>query len=113
MTIELPDEVHEGIETIAKHARAEEIILFGSRARGDHHEDSDWDLLIIVPDGADTSRVSRGALMELTRHTGIEPHPVRRSTFERRKHWLASLSRTAIEEGVSVWRPADLMTLAE
>ena len=26
-----------------------EIILFGSRARGDEKEDSDWDLLILVP----------------------------------------------------------------
>ncbi len=26
------------------------IILFGSRARGDYREDSDWDLLIIVSD---------------------------------------------------------------
>ena len=24
------------------------IILFGSRARGDHREDSDWDLLVVV-----------------------------------------------------------------
>ena len=26
-----------------------EIILYGSRARGDEREDSDWDLLILVP----------------------------------------------------------------
>ena len=25
-----------------------EVILFGSRARGDAHQDSDWDVLIIV-----------------------------------------------------------------
>jgi len=24
------------------------VILFGSRARGDHREDSDWDLLVVV-----------------------------------------------------------------
>ena len=30
-----------------------EIILFGSRARGDEREDSDWDLLILVPKPAD------------------------------------------------------------
>ena len=29
-----------------------EIILFGSRARGDDREDSDWDLLILVPRAA-------------------------------------------------------------
>jgi predicted nucleotidyltransferase len=26
----------------------EKVILFGSQARGDTHEDSDWDLLVIV-----------------------------------------------------------------
>ncbi len=25
-----------------------EVILFGSRARGDHHEESDWDVLVLV-----------------------------------------------------------------
>lgn len=29
--------------------RGSKIILFGSRARGDAREDSDWDLLILVP----------------------------------------------------------------
>ena len=27
-----------------------EIRLFGSRARGDSHESSDWDLFVVVPD---------------------------------------------------------------
>lgn len=26
---------------------AEEVWLFGSRARGDHHKHSDWDILIV------------------------------------------------------------------
>lgn len=25
-----------------------EVVLFGSRARGDYHEESDWDILILV-----------------------------------------------------------------
>ena len=28
-----------------------EIILFGSRARGDFHEESDWDFLILLENG--------------------------------------------------------------
>lgn len=28
-----------------------EIILFGSRARGDFHEESDWDFLILIENG--------------------------------------------------------------
>lgn len=28
-----------------------EIILYGSRARGDYHEESDWDFLVLLDDG--------------------------------------------------------------
>ena len=31
----------------------EEIILFGSRARGDFNEDSDWDILVVVSEDID------------------------------------------------------------
>lgn len=30
-----------------------EIILFGSKARGDYRDDSDWDLLILIPSQVD------------------------------------------------------------
>jgi len=33
--------------------KVEKIILFGSRARGDHGEDSDYDILVIVREGID------------------------------------------------------------
>jgi uncharacterized protein len=36
-----------------------EIILYGSRARGDEREDSDWDLLILVPYTADLKEEQR------------------------------------------------------
>ena len=31
--------------------RVEKVILFGSRARGDYREDSDWDILVVVGRG--------------------------------------------------------------
>lgn len=33
-----------------------EVYLFGSRARGDYNEDSDWDLLILLPGKIDYER---------------------------------------------------------
>ncbi|MBB4080858.1 putative nucleotidyltransferase [Lewinella aquimaris] len=36
-----------------------EIILYGSRARGQEGEESDWDLLIIVPHDADLNEEQR------------------------------------------------------
>ena len=101
--LDIPSEVRAGIEAIAAHTSAEQIILFGSRARGDHDEGSDWDLLVIVPDGTPDARRDRGALMRLSKGSGIEPHPVRRSMFEERKFWNLSLSRAAVEDGIVVW----------
>lgn len=36
--------------TISKHIRVDRVYLFGSRARGDHKRDSDFDIAIISPD---------------------------------------------------------------
>lgn len=38
------------IDRIVAHWEPEQIWLFGSRARGDADDDSDWDLLVIVDD---------------------------------------------------------------
>lgn len=41
------------VETLARNAPVERIILFGSRARGDARGDSDVDLLVIEPEVED------------------------------------------------------------
>lgn len=35
-------------EKIQQHDPTAEVILFGSRARGDYHDESDWDVLIVT-----------------------------------------------------------------
>ena len=44
---------------IVEKANPKRIILFGSRARGEAHNDSDLDLLIILPDGVSSSELRR------------------------------------------------------
>lgn len=39
--------------------QAVEIWIFGSRARGDHHPDSDWDILVVTRDDAPESILDR------------------------------------------------------
>jgi uncharacterized protein len=41
-----------------------EVILFGSRARGDFHKDSDWDFLILL-DGSLTKEIKESLLDKL------------------------------------------------
>ena len=79
----------------------ERIYLFGSKARGDDGPDSDYDLLVVVPEGAApearTSRIGYQAL----RGTGIAADVVvcSHSYFEARVHLQASLPGTVIREG--------------
>ena len=48
--IALDPPVSEAIERVAASANALAVILFGSRARGDQHAESDYDLCVVVPD---------------------------------------------------------------
>lgn len=51
---------------------AAEVILYGSRARGDERPDSDWDILILTDYAAtpDTERKFRDKLYDLELETG-------------------------------------------
>ena len=44
--------IRETVERVSRKLglSVEEIILFGSRARGDFREDSDWDVLVVLSD---------------------------------------------------------------
>ncbi|MFN3179768.1 MAG: nucleotidyltransferase domain-containing protein [Thermus sp.] len=53
------------LSAILEAVPAEKIILFGSRARGEAHPESDYDLLIVVPPEYKTMRVWK-ALYEAT-----------------------------------------------
>lgn len=36
------------VNALVEHLHPERVILFGSRARGDHHEDSDYDVIVVL-----------------------------------------------------------------
>ena len=54
-----------------------EVILYGSRARGDDNADSDWDILVLTDYGVDysTERKFRNNLYDLELETG-EPFSI-------------------------------------
>lgn len=53
---ELIDQIRQAVQAIEPDA---EIILYGSRSRGDFHKDSDWDLLVLVEGAATDERTDR------------------------------------------------------
>ncbi len=66
-----------------------EIILYGSRSRGDATTGSDWDLLILVPGPVDDERTDRirHRLYEIEWHSGEIISSIVRS----RKEWDSQL----------------------
>ena len=80
----------------------ERVYLFGSTARGDAGPDSDYDLMVLVPDDAELDRRRAGrayrALWDIGRAADILVWT--RSAFDRRVHLAASLPATIRREGL-------------
>jgi predicted nucleotidyltransferase len=79
----------------------ERIYLFGSRARGDVGADSDYDLMVIVPDDAPPQRHRSRLAYQVLRGTGRAADVVvcTRTFFDRRVHVRTSLPATIASEG--------------
>jgi predicted nucleotidyltransferase len=79
----------------------ERIYLFGSCGRGDSGPDSDFDILVIVPDDAPPERRGSRLAYQALRGTGAAADVLvwSRSYFESRLHLKASLSSTIASEG--------------
>lgn len=79
----------------------ERIYLFGSHARGDAKPDSDYDLLLVVPDEASAERQRSGMAYDRLwgTKTPVDVIVCTRSQFESRIHIPASLPATVLREG--------------
>ena len=82
--------------------RPDRIYLFGSRARGDGSPDSDYDLMVVVPDAAPPER--RGSRLAYETLWGMgkagDILVWTRGRFESRLHLRASLPATIVREGI-------------
>ncbi len=79
----------------------ERIYLFGSWSRGDAGPDSDYDLMVVVPDDAAPERRRSRLAYEVLRGTGVAADVLvmTHSYFERRRPLQASLPGTILREG--------------
>lgn len=89
---------------LAAHTGAEAVILFGSRARGDNAEGSDWDLCVILPDDVDPGRYNAANLWSEASSFGIpiQVFPIRRSVFIERSSDINSLSHDVLRDGLPI-----------
>lgn len=78
------------------------VYLFGSVARGDAGPDSDYDLLLVVPDDASPERRGSRLAYEVLRGTGTAADVLvcTQSYFEARLHLRASFPAAVVREGV-------------
>jgi predicted nucleotidyltransferase len=85
--------------------RPQAVYLFGSRAEGRAGSESDWDLLVVVPDDTPPERLTVVAGYEAVRGAGVSADviPTRRSRFETLKEQVGSLSYAAWHRGRLVY----------
>lgn len=93
------------LDRIVPVMRPEEVWLFGSRARGDHLADSDWDLLVVLPDGTPSPWGLVGDAHVAKRGTGIGADivPTTRSAFRECRDLVGTASYVATREGRRVF----------
>ena len=77
------------------------VYLFGSKARGDAGPDSDYDLIVIVPDDAQPPRTSSRLAYEVLWGSGSAADVIvwTRSRFDSRTRVRSSLPATVVREG--------------
>ena len=91
-------------ERIVREFRPEQVILFGSHARGDAGADSDVDLLVVLAEADDVRKVTvaiRRALTDIAVAKDIivtTPEDIRR-----RGHLVGTILRPALREGKTLY----------
>ena len=81
--------------------RPDRIYLFGSCARGESTRDSDYDLMVVVPDSAPHERRGSRLAYQVLWGMGTAADILvwTREAFDRRLHLKASLPATVVREG--------------
>jgi predicted nucleotidyltransferase len=93
--------LHEILTRLVKVYEPERVYLFGSKARGDAGPNSDYDLLVVVPDSASADRRRSRLAYQVLRGTGVAADVIvwTRSAFDSRLHLRSSLPASVVAEG--------------
>ena len=97
--------LRDAVSRLAEAYQPEAIWLFGSQARGDAGQDSDFDLLLVVPDDADRQHRKSELAYRVLRSLGraFDVTVWRHSSFQEQSRSVTSLPATILREGVLVY----------
>ncbi len=89
------------VERLVEAYQPQRVYFFGSKARGDAGPDSDFDLMVVVPDTAQAERKRSRLGYEVLWGTGTAADVLvwTQERFETRSHLRASLPGTILREG--------------
>jgi len=100
------DQAQKSIKEVLSQLDYERIILFGSRARNDFSERSDYDILIILRKSITIEEKMKilSNLRNQLAHKGIDADIILKSTdeVEYYKDKIGSVVKTALREGVAI-----------
>ncbi len=90
---------------LVQELQPERIYLFGSRARGDHSEDSDYDIMVVVPGSAPATheRIVEAYRVLNGVEVPIEVLIWSRNEFDRQAPVISSLPETVLYEGQLIY----------
>jgi predicted nucleotidyltransferase len=99
---------------IVSRADPVQVWLFGSRARGDHQADSDYDILIVVDDDwpAGKANAREGYRLVEGRSIPVDVLMARRTQFMRDRNIVGTLARTVWHDGRLLYDRATTAALA-
>jgi len=93
------------IARIVEVLHPEQLWLFGSRARGEAHGDSDWDFMAVLPDNAPEQDLEIASVWKRLRDLRVqrvELFTITRGEFDEWKSSLGTLAEIVASTGVLV-----------
>ena len=100
--------LHAAVERLRAVAPVSRVILFGSRARGDNDQESDWDLCLLLDDDIPAGAYTPSSMWQAVRDLGlpIQVVPMRKSVFEDRRHDVNALAHDVARDGIILFDAA-------
>ncbi len=91
--------LQELLERIVDFYDPDDIYIFGSRARGDFRQESDYDLAVIVPDTASQETLGSSYKLKQGLSINADLKIYTRTGFDKQLHLKASMPSTILREG--------------